>query len=89
MKHFAIKIVGLVQGVLFRQSAKEMADDLDLFGFIRNEPDGSVYIEVEGEPESIVKFVAWCHEGPDDAIVENIETEEKSLTHFKEFSIQD
>jgi acylphosphatase len=48
-KHFNIRISGRVQGVFFRASTKAKAEELGISGFVQNEPDGSVYIEAEGE----------------------------------------
>ncbi|MBU1000228.1 acylphosphatase [Patescibacteria group bacterium] len=62
--HLNIKIYGLVQGVFFRATAKEKADSLSITGFAKNMPDGSVFIEVEGEKKNLDKFVKWCHIGP-------------------------
>lgn len=45
MKHISIRIYGRVQGVGFRVSAQKKADELGITGFVRNEPDGTVYLE--------------------------------------------
>lgn len=86
-KHFAIKISGLVQGVFFRASAKEKADSLHLCGFVRNEPDGTVHIEAEGEEEDLKVFVDWCHHGPPRAKVEKCDIKEAVLKEFSRFII--
>lgn len=57
IKHLNIKIYGQVQGVFFRASAKEEAEKLGVKIFPRNETDGSVFIEAEGEEEKLKKFV--------------------------------
>lgn len=72
MKHLKIIIEGTVQGVSFRSSARREADKLGLHGFARNEPDGTVYIEVEGQEDGLDKFLLWCHEGPQDAAVKSV-----------------
>lgn len=87
MKHFNIKIFGRVQMIFFRLSAKEKADNLGIRGFARNEPDGSVYIEVEGKPEALKRFSEWCKRGPALAQVERIEITENTVKKFTEFSI--
>ncbi|MBL4736088.1 MAG: acylphosphatase, partial [Flavobacteriales bacterium] len=61
MIHYKIRIEGKVQGVWFRASTRDEAGRLGLRGFVRNEPDGSVYAEVEGEENEINEFVKWCH----------------------------
>lgn len=43
-----MRFVGEVQGVGFRWTARKVADDLGLSGWVRNEPDGSVSMELEG-----------------------------------------
>jgi len=71
--HRSIRVHGLVQGVFFRASAREEAIRLGLAGFARNEPDGSVLIEVEGEEDALDAFVAWCRRGPPRARVERVD----------------
>jgi len=48
MKHLNITVKGVVQGVFFRASTKDQADQLGICGLVRNEQDGSVYVEAEG-----------------------------------------
>jgi acylphosphatase len=56
-KRFSIRVNGRVQGVFFRASTKEVADQLGVRGFVRNEPDGKVYIEAEADEEALKRFV--------------------------------
>lgn len=83
MKHLNIKIFGRVQGVFFRANAKKKADELQITGFARNETDGSVYVEAEGEKENLEKFLEWCHHGPPSARIDKVES--KSTTKIKKF----
>jgi len=85
--HLNIKISGLVQGVFFRANAKEQADDLDIKGFAQNQPDGSVYIEAEGEKDNLEKFLHWCHTGSNMARVEKVEVSDGPLKDFKKFKV--
>lgn len=85
-KHFNIKIYGLVQGVFYRASTKKQANKLNITGFARNEPDGSVYIEAEGEENDLNQFIKWCNIGPSMAQVEKITVSENTLKNFKAFS---
>jgi acylphosphatase len=87
-KHFNIRIKGKVQGVFFRGSTKEKGDALDISGFVRNEPDGTVYIEAEGEEENLRNFIQWCRRGPKQARVENCEVKEAALVGFGRFVIE-
>lgn len=81
-KHLNIKIYGRVQGVFFRISAKEKAESLGIVGFARNEPDGSVYIETEGQEDDLEEFIKWCQKGPEAAHVEKVETYKGPLKNF-------
>lgn len=84
-RHYKVKVTGKVQGVFYRASTKQMADLLGAKGFVRNENDGSVYIEVEGEEDILVKFIQWCHHGPDRAEVSYVSVNEGELLGFDSF----
>ncbi|MEZ5066975.1 MAG: acylphosphatase [Bacteroidia bacterium] len=60
-KSYAITVSGKVQGVFFRKFTKEKAVESGLNGFVRNQNDGSVYIEVTGEETVLEDFIQWCH----------------------------
>lgn len=85
MKHLNIKVTGKVQRVSFRISTKAVADQLGVKGIIRNLPDGSVYIEAEGDDFSLESFVEWCNEGPLQAVVENVEVVEAEVKNYRNF----
>lgn len=87
MKHLNIKITGKVQGVWYRGSAQRKALELGLKGFVRNEPDGSVYAEVEGTSAALEAFCGWCREGPELANVENVEVSDGEWQDFQTFEI--
>lgn len=88
MKHFSIKVFGKVQGVFFRASTKDVAEKFSIKGFVRNEKDGSVYMEAEGEEEKLKQFIEWCNQGPSHAIVENITIVEGSVQGFAKFEVK-
>lgn len=88
IKHLSIKVTGKVQGVFFRASTKDVAEKLDLHGFVRNERDGSVYIEVEGEEENLRQFVVWCQQGPVHAQVSKVELIEGKVQNFTSFEVK-
>jgi acylphosphatase len=48
---------GKVQGVGFRYTAREIAGELGLAGWVRNLADGSVEIVAEGERELVQQFL--------------------------------
>ncbi len=77
MKTLHITVIGRVQGVWFRATAKEMADRLGLRGWARNTLDGSVEILAYGEEAALDQFVEWCRQGPPMAKIEKVVVEEK------------
>ncbi len=87
-KHFNIRVSGSVQGVFFRASTKTNADHLGIHGFVRNEPDGSVYIEAEGVEEKLTEFISWCKQGPKSAVVEKVDVKEAGAKNFTSFEIR-
>jgi len=86
-KGITIRITGKVQGVFFRAFTKEKADELDIAGFVRNESNGDVYIEAEGEEELLTAFTNWCKQGPRLAIVTGSTTADAPLKNFRDFII--
>ena len=88
MKHLSIRVSGKFQGVFFRASTKDMADELQIKGNVRNNPDGSVSIEAEGEEENLNRFVDWCKHGPRHARVDECKVKENVLQKFESFAIE-
>jgi acylphosphatase len=86
-KRFLIRVSGRVQGVFFRASTKEVADQLGVKGFVKNEPNGDVYIEAEAEEEVLKRFVEWCKQGPSRAKVTAIEVTESMTTGETGFNV--
>jgi acylphosphatase len=66
------RAVGLVQGVSFRANAQSNATSLGLSGWVRNEPDGSVTLEIEGPSTKVDALVDWCRQGPPGARVDDV-----------------
>ena len=69
------RVIGLVQGVWFRQSAANEANQLGLAGLVRNRADGSVEGVAEGPREAIEALLRWSRRGPPAARVEAVEVE--------------
>jgi acylphosphatase len=73
MKRAHVIVRGQVQGVFFRAEARDRAASLDLVGWIRNNPDGTVEAVFEGEDERVESIVEWCRRGPALAQVEDVD----------------
>ena len=70
-----VYVSGEVQGVFFRDSAREKAEQLGLVGWVRNLPDGRVQALFEGPSEKVREMIRWCEQGPQHAAVEDMDTE--------------
>ena len=58
-----INFQGQVQGVGFRYRARHAADRYGCTGWVHNEWDGSVTMEIQGEEESIDKVIIDIERG--------------------------
>jgi len=82
-------ITGRVQGVWFRASTKQKAEQLGITGWVRNTTDGRVEAIFEGEESSIKDMIEWCHHGPPHAKIEKVEKKDQNPTNgFDGFSIK-
>lgn len=63
MIEIKIEIFGRVQGVRFRQFVKDIADDLDVRGYVTNKADGSVLVIAQGEKKKIEEFINGVQKG--------------------------
>jgi len=69
-----ILVSGRVQGVLFRSNTKRRADQLGIYGWVRNLPDGKVEIIAQGTTENLNQLISWCKKGPIFAKIEDVES---------------
>ncbi len=83
-----ITVTGRVQGVFYRASTKNMALELNLNGWVRNEADGSVLIEAEGPKEQINQLINWCKIGPQYATVDQVIQKEVEKMNHQSFEIK-
>lgn len=88
MKHYNIRVSGRVQGVFYRASTRDKAVALGIKGWVKNEPDGSVYIEAEAEREKLDQLIDWCKKGPSRANVENVHYEVGEIVGFEGFEVR-
>lgn len=58
MERRRVRYTGRVQGVGFRATARSVASGFNVCGWVRNEPDGSVVLEAQGEPGEIDAMLA-------------------------------
>lgn len=81
-------ISGRVQGVWFRATTKQKAEQLAITGWVRNTSNGCVEAILEGEEQQVKKMIEWCHIGPPLATVNKVEVKNQNPTDgFDGFSI--
>ena len=89
MPHYKLRITGRVQGVGFRAAAQAQAQQIGVSGFVRNEADGSVYLEATGTTTQLQQLVDWARKGPPMATVHQVEVEKDDAAHdFEGFTIR-
>lgn len=66
-------VSGRVQGVWYRQSTLELAQQLGLRGWVRNLADGRVEVVASGSEERLGQLERWLHRGPELARVEKVD----------------
>ena len=64
MARKGMRFYGRVQGVGFRYRARQAAQRYGLTGLIRNEWDGSVYMELQGAQADISQVLKALYESP-------------------------
>jgi len=81
-------IHGRVQGVFFRDTARQVARRLNIKGSAVNLSDGTVEVIAEGAANEVKQFQSWLAIGPDMATVTKVETVDlESHMEFKDFKI--
>ena len=85
---YRISVTGRVQGVGYRWSAVHEARLRGINGYVRNMPDGSVYIEAEGYPEQLDGFIEWCKKGPATGFVKTVTFIEATAVQYRDFTVR-
>ncbi|MCK5392371.1 MAG: acylphosphatase [Deltaproteobacteria bacterium] len=87
-KRVQLIIHGKVQGVFFRASTKDKANELRLTGFVRNRGDGTVEVIAEGGRDQLQKLVDWCRKGPQLSHVNDVQLDwQPYIAQFEKFMI--
>ncbi|MEO1592549.1 MAG: acylphosphatase [Cyanobacteria bacterium J06632_22] len=89
MSRIRIIVHGLVQGVGFRYHTCQQALALDLTGYVKNLPDGTVEIVADGPDDQLQQLITWSEQGPSTANVDRIEKEDlMSINSFDTFTVE-
>ena len=74
--------------MFFRHFVRLKAREIGITGFVKNEPDGAVYMEAEGDEKALGQFLEWCKHGPESAKVEKMESFPGNFKGFSDFIIK-
>ena len=88
IKTVNLVIIGKVQGVYFRASARDMARQIGLTGWVQNTDAGDVEIIVTGEEQALDQFINWCRIGPPNARVDKVTVTDIAFSNFDKFEIR-
>ncbi len=82
-----VVIHGHVQGVFFRDSTRQHAEQQGVAGWVRNRADGAVEAVFEGEPGAVEQLLRFAREGPRGAQVERVDVAEEEPEGLRGFSV--
>jgi len=86
-KHILVK--GKVQGVFFRKNTRQVAETLNIAGWVKNTDEGDVEILAQSNEDTIQQFIAWCRQGPPKAEVRDVQVKDvKPDNNIKHFTIE-
>lgn len=81
-------VSGRVQGVYYRATTRDRADELGVDGWVKNLADGRVEAVFEGPEAAVEAMIDWCHDGSPAAEVEAVDIEYESPTGLESFEIR-
>ncbi len=79
---------GRVQGVFFRDSLRERAEDAGVAGWAKNRDDGAVEAVLEGSPDAVEEVVSFCQSGPSRADVADLDVSDERPEGLSGFSVR-
>jgi acylphosphatase len=68
-----LRIHGRVQGVWYRESMRQQAQQHGVTGWVRNRGDGTVEAVVQGDAPAVERMIDWARQGPPSAAVERVD----------------
>ena len=74
IRRIVVVVKGKVQGVAFRYHTALEANQQNLVGWVRNNRDGTVQVEAQGEEKALQKFILYLQGGPVHAKVVELDT---------------
>lgn len=87
-KKLYAKFSGSIQGIGFRYTAKDLADNLGIRGWVKNLTDGRVEVLAEGEEKILKNFLEKINQNFSVNIHDSEVQWSKPNGEFKNFSIE-
>ncbi|WP_262176331.1 acylphosphatase [Haloarcula laminariae] len=87
-KRAHVYVTGRVQGVFFRATTRDTAQERGVDGWVKNLDDGRVEAVFEGDPEAVDAMVDFCYEGSEMASVSTVEVSEEEPEGIDGFEIE-
>jgi acylphosphatase len=78
---------GRVQGVFFRDTARQKARGLGLSGWVRNRADGTVEAVIEGDPHAVQEMLQELRSGPPRARVDRVDVTDEPPEGLSGFAV--
>ena len=89
MQQAHVFIEGRVQGVGFRHFAQVNAEEIGIYGWVKNLPDGRVEAVFAGPMDHIREMVNRCEQGPGASRVDNLDVEvEEADEDYDSFEVR-
>ena len=83
-----VVVHGRVQGVFFRDSARQRARSLGVAGWVRNRADGTVEAVIEGPPDAVEQMLEFLRTGPRSARVDGAVVADEAPEGLSGFEIR-
>ena len=83
-----VRVTGRVQGVFFRAWTQQQANSLEIKGWVRNCPDGSVEAHLEGEQWAVQRFIDFLRQGPPSVFIEQVTDTEAEFPRSDAFEVR-
>lgn len=88
MAQMRVRITGRVQGVFYRAWCKQVADKMNVPGWVKNEVDGSVTVVAGGPKDTLERFNTKLEEGPQHALVETVQVKWEKEEPLEGFEVR-
>ncbi len=88
MRRVRVRASGRVQGVFFRDSVRREAGRLEVAGWVRNCPDGTVEAVFEGASGAVDELIELCRGGPGQADIDRVEVVDEDPEGVEGFRVR-